>query len=64
MGGGTRIVHETLRGPNLVKELAVAAGVAIIPAAIWKKNHWDMKNKRRQFYDMLDSGEVTVVVDK
>lgn len=64
MGGGPRIVHETLRGPNLVKELAVAVGVAIIPAAMWKKSHRDMKRKRQQFYDMLDSGAVSVVVDE
>ncbi|WOG83859.1 hypothetical protein DCAR_0103037 [Daucus carota subsp. sativus] len=64
MGGGPRIVHEKLRGPNLVKEIAVAATMGLVIASFWKYKHWEMKNTRRQFYDMLDRGEVSVVIDE
>lgn len=64
MGGGPRIVHETLRGPSLMKELGLGVFLGLIAAGYWKSKHWEMKKGRQHFYEMLDRGEISVVVDE
>lgn len=62
MGG--RIPHATLKGPNLVFEIGLAATMGLIAGFTWKQYHWNEKKKARHFYDLLERGKVTVVSDQ
>jgi hypothetical protein len=30
---------------------------------LWKRHHWIIQRRTREFYDMLDRGEISVVVE-
>uniref|UniRef100_A0A7N0TIK9 Cytochrome c oxidase subunit 5C n=1 Tax=Kalanchoe fedtschenkoi TaxID=63787 RepID=A0A7N0TIK9_KALFE len=63
MAGG-RVVHPTLKGPSLIKEIAMAIVVGLSAAGLWKAEHWNQQRKARAFYDMLDRGEISVVAEE
>ncbi|XP_047944464.1 probable cytochrome c oxidase subunit 5C-1 [Salvia hispanica] len=59
---GHRVAHATLKGPSVVKEILIATALGIAAGSVWKMHHWNEQRKVRAFYDMLDKGEITVVV--
>ncbi|XP_044501505.1 cytochrome c oxidase subunit 5C-like [Mangifera indica] len=58
-----KIAHATLKGPSVVKEICGAIVVAFSVGGIWKMYHWNEQRKVRAFYDMLEKGEISVVVE-
>lgn len=61
---GPRIAHETLRGPNVVKEIALAAFVGFLAGGLWKMYHWNLQRQYKVFYEMQEKGECTVVTQE
>ncbi|KAG6488771.1 hypothetical protein ZIOFF_050020 [Zingiber officinale] len=61
---GHRIPHVTLKGPSVVKEICMGLTAGLIAAGLWKMQHWNQQRKTRAFYDMLEKGEISVVVSE
>ncbi|KAL0337859.1 UNVERIFIED_CONTAM: Cytochrome c oxidase subunitC [Sesamum calycinum] len=51
---GSRIAHATLKGPSVVKEIAIGIVLGIAAGSVWKMHHWNEQRKVRAFYDLLD----------
>ncbi|CAN6352016.1 unnamed protein product, partial [Urochloa humidicola] len=63
MAGG-RVAHATLKGPSVVKEIFIGLTLGLIAGGMWKMHHWNEQRKTRSFYDMLDKGQISVVVEE
>ncbi|CAL0300214.1 unnamed protein product [Lupinus luteus] len=61
---GPRIAHATLKGPSVVKELLIGITLGLAAGGIWKMHHWNEQRKVRTFYDLLEKGEISVVVEE
>ncbi|CAM8983096.1 unnamed protein product [Rhodiola kirilowii] len=61
---GSRVAHATLKGPSVVKEIVIASILGLAAGSLWKMHHWNEQRKTRAFYDMLDRGEISVVVEE
>ncbi|PON61712.1 Cytochrome c oxidase subunit 5c [Parasponia andersonii] len=61
---GHKIAHATLKGPSVVKELCIGAALALFAGSLWKMHHWNEQRKVRTFYDLLEKGEIGVVVEE
>uniref|UniRef100_A0A7N0VII2 Cytochrome c oxidase subunit 5C n=2 Tax=Kalanchoe fedtschenkoi TaxID=63787 RepID=A0A7N0VII2_KALFE len=59
-----KVAHATLKGPSVVKELCIGAVLGLMAGGLWKMHHWNEQRKVRAFYDMLDKGEISVVVEE
>jgi hypothetical protein len=58
---GSRVAHATLKGPSVVKELCIGLALGLTAGGLWKMYHWNEQRKVRQFYDLLEKGEISVV---
>lgn len=63
MAGG-RVAHATLKGPSVIKEIVIGIALGLGAGSLWKMHHWNEQRKVRAFYDMLDKGEISVVVEE
>ena len=61
MAGG-RVAHVTLKGPSVVKEICIGIALGLAAGSLWKMHHWNEQRKVRSFYDLLEKGEIGVVV--
>jgi hypothetical protein len=59
---GHKIAHATLKGPSVVKELVIGLTLGLAAGGLWKMHHWNEQRKTRVFYDLLERGEIGVVV--
>ncbi|XP_038897009.1 cytochrome c oxidase subunit 5C-like [Benincasa hispida] len=59
-----RVAHVTLKGPSVVKEILTGMGLALFAGSFWKMHQWNEQRKVRAFYDLLEKGEIGVVVDE
>nr|GEX65669.1 cytochrome c oxidase subunit 5C-2 [Tanacetum cinerariifolium] len=58
------VAHPVLKGPSVVKELVIGAVLGLAAGGLWKMHHWNEQRKTRAFYDLLEKGEISVVVDE
>uniref|UniRef100_A0A7N1A6R4 Cytochrome c oxidase subunit 5C n=1 Tax=Kalanchoe fedtschenkoi TaxID=63787 RepID=A0A7N1A6R4_KALFE len=63
MAGG-RVVHATLKGPSVIKEIAIGVVLGLGAGGLWKTHHWNEQRKVRAFYDMLDRGQISLVAEE
>ncbi|WCJ20012.1 Cytochrome c oxidase subunit 5C [Euphorbia peplus] len=63
MGAG-KVAHATLKGPSVVKELCIGLVLGLAAGGLWKMHHWNEQRRVRTFYDLLEKGEISVVVDE
>lgn len=61
---GPRIAHATLKGPSVVKEILIAISLGLVAGGVWKMHQWNEQRKTRTFYDLLEKGEISVVVEE
>ncbi|KAH0725937.1 hypothetical protein KY290_001765 [Solanum tuberosum] len=61
---GHRIAHATLKGPSVVKEIVIASVLGLAAGSLWKMHHWNEQRKVRSFYDLLEKGEISIVVEE
>ncbi|KAL6594607.1 hypothetical protein ACP70R_048345 [Stipagrostis hirtigluma subsp. patula] len=57
-----RVVHATLKGSSVIKEIAIGLTLGLVAGGLWKMHHWNEQRRTRTFYDLLDKGEISVVV--
>ncbi|KAJ0666046.1 putative cytochrome c oxidase subunit 5c [Helianthus annuus] len=61
---GGRVAHPVLKGPSVVKELIIGSVLGLAAGGLWKMHHWNEQRKTRAFYDLLEKGEISVVVQE
>lgn len=61
---GHKVAHATLTGPSVVKEIIIATVLGLAAGGLWKMHHWNEQRKTRAFYDLLEKGEIGVVVEE
>jgi hypothetical protein len=54
----------TLKGPSVVKEICIGIALGLAAGSLWKMHHWNEQRKVRSFYDLLEKGEIGVVVEE
>ncbi|GAB4841776.1 hypothetical protein Ancab_022499 [Ancistrocladus abbreviatus] len=59
-----KVAHATLKGPSVVKEICIGFALGLSAGLVWKMHHWNEQRKVRAFYDMLEKGEISVVVEE
>lgn len=53
--------HVVYKGPSIIKEILIAASLGLVAGGFWKMHHWSNQRRTREFYDLLEKGEITVV---
>jgi len=48
--------------PSVVKEICYGFTLGLFAGGLWKMHHWSEQRKTREFYDLLERGEISVVV--
>lgn len=59
-----KVAHATLKGPSVVKEICIGFALGLVAGGLWKMHHWNEQRKVRAFYDMLEKGQISVLVEE
>ncbi|KAL7221166.1 hypothetical protein ACSBR1_023172 [Camellia fascicularis] len=51
-------------GPSIVKEIIYGITLALMAGGLSKMHHWDLQRRTSEFYDLLDKGIITTVVEE
>lgn len=60
---GPNIKHAAYHGPSIIKEIFYGISLSLMAGYLWKRHYWNIQSLTREFYDLLDRGEITVVVE-
>ncbi|WOH05090.1 hypothetical protein DCAR_0624502 [Daucus carota subsp. sativus] len=63
MGAAQKIGHAAYQGPSVVKEIMIGITLGLMAGGLWKMHHWNNQKRSREFYNMLDKGLISVVVE-
>lgn len=47
-----------------MKELVLGFALGLMAGGLWKMHHWNNQRRTKEFYDMLEKGEISVVVEE
>lgn len=64
MGAAQKIGHAAYKGPSVVKEIFIGITLGLMAGGLWKMHHWNNQRRTREFYNMLDKGVISVVVEE
>ncbi|KAL0331945.1 UNVERIFIED_CONTAM: Cytochrome c oxidase subunitC [Sesamum calycinum] len=53
--------HVVYKGPSILKEILIGIGLGLVAGGFWKMHHWNNQKRTKEFYDLLDKGEISVV---
>ncbi|KAG8384850.1 hypothetical protein BUALT_Bualt04G0161300 [Buddleja alternifolia] len=53
--------HVVYKGPSIIKEILIGIGLGLVAGGLWKMHHWNNQRRTKEFYDLLDRGEISVV---
>ncbi|KAJ4797002.1 Cytochrome c oxidase subunit 5C [Rhynchospora pubera] len=56
-----KVAHVVYKGPSVVKEICIGLTLGVMAGTLWKMNHWNQQRRAREFYDMLEKGQISVV---
>ncbi|KAM3286716.1 hypothetical protein P3S67_025515 [Capsicum chacoense] len=61
---GSRVAHVAYKGPSVVKEILIGITLGMVAGGLWKMHHWNNQRRTKEFYDMLEKDEISVVVNE
>lgn len=61
--GGQRIAHVASKNPSVIKEIIYGITLGIGCGLLWKMHHWNNQRRTKEFYDLLEKGQISVVVE-
>nr|XP_016434853.1 PREDICTED: cytochrome c oxidase subunit 5C [Nicotiana tabacum]XP_016434854.1 PREDICTED: cytochrome c oxidase subunit 5C [Nicotiana tabacum] len=61
---GSHVAHAVYKGPSVVKEILIGITLGMVAGGFWKMHHWNNQRRTKEFYNMLEKGEISVVVDE
>jgi hypothetical protein len=50
--------------PSVITEIVYGISLGVFAGYLWKLHHWNNQRRTRQFYEMLEKGLITTVVDE
>lgn len=62
MANVPKIGKAVYQGPSIVKEIIYGIALGLAAGGLWKMHHWNNQRRTREFYDLLEKGEISVVV--
>ncbi|CAL1358074.1 unnamed protein product [Linum trigynum] len=62
-GGAGKVSHAAYKGPSIVKEIIYGISLGLAAGGLWKMHHWNNQRRTREFYDLLEKGVISVVVE-
>ncbi|KAK7825010.1 putative cytochrome c oxidase subunit 5c-4 [Quercus suber] len=57
------MAQSAYQGPSVIKEICYGIGLSLMASFLWKMHHWKLQRRTKEFYDMLEKGEISVVVE-
>ncbi|KDP45317.1 hypothetical protein JCGZ_09566 [Jatropha curcas] len=63
MGAAKKLGHGVYRGPSVLKEIVYGISLGLAAGLLWKMHHWNNQRRTKEFYDLLEKDEITVVVE-
>lgn len=57
------MAQSAYRGPSVIKEICYGIGLSLMAGFLWKMQHRKLHRRTKEFYDMLEKGEISVVVE-
>lgn len=62
--GAHKIAHAAAsQGPSVMKEIFYGLALGLSAGFLWKMHHWNEQRRRKEFYELLDRGDISVVVE-
>ncbi|MCD7464400.1 Cytochrome c oxidase subunit 5C [Datura stramonium] len=61
---GSHVAHAAYKGPSVLKEILIGITLGIAAGGLWKMHHWKNQKRTKEFYDMLEKDEISVVVNE
>ncbi|KAJ7970808.1 Cytochrome c oxidase subunit 5c, partial [Quillaja saponaria] len=58
-----KIAHAAYQGPSVVKEIFYGISLGLMAGSFWKMHHWNNQRRTKEFYDLLEKGEISVVLE-
>ncbi|KAH7851890.1 hypothetical protein Vadar_017925 [Vaccinium darrowii] len=55
--------HAAYHGPSILKEIFYGISLGLAAGGLWKMHHWNNKKRTKEFYDLLEKGVITTVVE-
>ncbi|BBH00431.1 Cytochrome c oxidase subunit Vc family protein [Prunus dulcis] len=53
----------TCWNPESLKEIIYGATIGLSVGFLWKMYHWNLQRRTKEFYELLDRGEISTVVE-
>lgn len=63
MANVPKIRKAVYQGPSIVKEIIYGITLGLAAGGLWKMHHWSNQRRTREFYDLLEKGEISVVAE-
>ncbi|XP_030447674.1 putative cytochrome c oxidase subunit 5C-4 [Syzygium oleosum] len=63
MAASHKVAHAARRGPSIVKEIVYGITLSVSAGLMWNVHHWNTQRRTKEFYDLLERGEISVVVE-
>lgn len=58
-----KVAHAAYKGPSVTKEIIYGITAGLAAGFLWKMHHWNDQRRTKEFYNLLERGEISVVVD-
>lgn len=55
---------EAYKGPSVIKEIIYGISLGLFAGFLWKMHHWNNQRRTKEFYDLLQRGDITTVVEE
>lgn len=52
------------KGPSIIKEIMYGVGLGLMAGGLWKMHQWNNQRRTKEFYELLDRGDITVVIQE
>ncbi|XP_031403248.1 putative cytochrome c oxidase subunit 5C-4 isoform X1 [Punica granatum] len=62
MAASHKVAHAAYNRPSILKEIIYGIMAGLAAGFLWKMHHWNNQRRTKEFYDLLERGEISVVL--